>query len=149
MDLARLLDLALAIAPDGLSAELTERAPEGTTLVAPAALRQSAEDARMDCQRELARDPSTTHGGGERTPLWMVDHTSAGAICKTVPLPGYPATLHGCTEALARATEQLADARRNHYDLPEGEQGLTLTKRACAQRGRWTWRRGRFEKDKP
>ncbi len=90
MELARLLDLALAIAPDGLSAELTERAPEGTTLMAPAALRQSAEDARMDCERELARDPSATHGGGERTPLWMVDHTSAGATCKTVRLPGYP-----------------------------------------------------------
>lgn len=99
---ARWLDLTLALADDGLSAELRDRAPEGTTLA----------ESVKECE--------------QRAPYL------------NAPI-GYPATLHGCHNALATLKRAAEDE-----SFAEARPARLFAQRSCDARGRYIWARGRF-----
>jgi len=136
---ARWLDLALAFAPDGLSVELGDRAPDGTTLVeAPSRCRER--EAYLDtCEAALA-------DGGAPANCPVVREPDGGARVARVNLSQYeglPTTLHDCAGGRAR----LADMIPGLVD-PAGKRemraSLAFFDKICAQRGRYTWNRDRF-----
>jgi hypothetical protein len=160
---ARWLDLSLAIAPDGRSAELADRAPDGTVLVEPESACREQERRDAECEAKLAAHPDPESlarkmGAGEVfSPLdgCMVHRKKDGRIAvvrrgdMSPMIRTYPATLHDCSGgreglvSMQREVAQSAPAQRK-----EAREALAFFDRSCAARGRWVWQRDRFVKER-
>lgn len=112
---ARHLDLAFSIDADGKSAELVDRAPEGTILVEP----PSACRARM--ATSSPRLPTLPSG------------------------MAYPAKLHDCAGGIAEMKKTQSDlAAADPSMKKEVREALSFIERACKDRGRYVWRGDKF-----
>lgn len=149
---ARWLDLAIAFAPDGLSAELADRAPEGSTLIeAPS---RCAERERQDdeCEAKLAAAAPSAEIKIDGCPLlrgadgkYQISRVTQSMMTTM----GYPATLHGCDAARANLRSSAADLASSPPPLRAGfKSAIAFADKSCAQRGRWSWQNGRFVQDK-
>jgi hypothetical protein len=157
---ARWLDLALALAADGKSVELQDRAPDGTTLVEAPSRCRAKEKEDADCEKKLAAHPdpeSLAHEAGKaRETFDSLDgcffyrgRDGRIAVIRRTNTDstdhGLPATLHDCAHGRpALETMQRELAREPPDSRAETRQSLAFFDRACAQRGRYTWQRDRF-----
>jgi len=137
----RHLDLALRVAADGKTAELRERAPEGSTLVEPPSSCREREAALDACETALASGapplpscPIVTRGG-----------TQVVARDVKTPFAPFPANVHGC----AWAREELARVARDVGPSPgsfrkEVKDATAFVERSCKERGAYAWKGDRF-----
>lgn len=155
------LDLALAVADDGRTIELRDRAPDGTTLVTPPSACRAREAELDACEEQLAAAPdpeSLAHRGlalgSESSDLHGGCPFYRGADGKIrverdvrVRSPAYPATLHDCSGGRARLVElQRLLATGPPSMRAAARSALAFFDRSCAQRGTWVWQRDRFVK---
>jgi hypothetical protein len=156
---ARWLDLALVMAPDGNSAVLEDRAPDGTVLVEPRSRCMEREKREAECARKLAAHPdpeSLAHKDlqGERIDLLDGCPLLRGEDGRIVVFRSErswdsmaPSTLHDCTgaqDALHASMRDLGQAPAESRQMMQ--EALAFANKACGQRGRYAWEKGRFVK---
>ena len=140
---ARHLDLALIMDSQGKSADLVERAAEGTLLVEPPSLCRQRE-ARFDaCEAALAT------GSRPEPSCPIVKDTKGNAriareVAKNMTL-GYPATLHDCRSAIAnmQATER-GMASSGAQLKKEARDATAFVEKSCQGRGHYAWKGDHF-----
>jgi hypothetical protein len=149
---ARWLDLAITFAPDGLSAELADRAPEGSTLVEAPSRCVERERQADECEAKLAAADPSAEIKLDGCPL-VRGPDGKYHIARVTPsmmtTMGYPATLHGCAAARANLRSSAADLASSPAPLRAGfKSAIAFADKSCAQRGRWSWQGGRFAQEK-
>jgi hypothetical protein len=161
---ARWLDLTLTLDPDGRSATLEDRAPDGTTLVEARSACLAHEKFLAECDDKLAAHPNPESftqkvGGGEAfatlddCPLHRRKDGRIAVLQRSEmqqqPFAAVPAKLHDCAggrEALKGLQRELAQAPAEAR--ADARQSLAFYDKSCAQRGRWVWSKDRFVRAK-
>jgi hypothetical protein len=138
---ARHLDLALSFASDGRSAELRDRAPDGTILVEPPSACRAREKLYDECEKIVKE-------GGTPPPMCPI-LVEADGTKKVLRAPesfidsmAYPATLHDC----AGAKKSMAELRKGNGPAfaAEATGAAAFIDKACRERGHYVWKRNRF-----
>lgn len=143
---AHWLDLALVFSKDGMSAELRDRAPDGTTLVEAPSVCNAREARRAACE-------ATRADGGAPRPNHCPNllGLDGGALAlPEVPTFGTPAVLHDCAGGRPRMLAMVADLAKAPPPMrADARSALAFFDKSCAQRGRWVWTGGRFARAAP
>jgi hypothetical protein len=154
---AHWLDLALAWSPDGMSAELHDRAPNGTMLVEAQSSCLEQERLMEDCEKKLAAHPnpeSFARKMGHGEVFVQLDdcplHRGKDGRIAVLRRSGMgehsgPVKLHDC----AGGRQELDSMQHEQLHAPaaeraEARQSTTYFDKACAQRGRYVWQKDRF-----
>ena len=148
------VDLALVLAPDGLSAVLSDRAPDGTSMFEPTSWIAQREahialcEGKIDAGQPVQSQHVDLTGQGE--PWCPLSPSSDGKrrvdreafVALDRQRGHYPVTLRDCASAAAREQETLKNGAAS--DIESASARAKAIALSCAMRGTWQWRDGRF-----
>jgi hypothetical protein len=146
---SRHLDLALSFSPDGRSATLRDRAPDGTRLVEAPSVCRARETTLDKCEDALAN-----HAAPEGFCPFVVDDLGHRRVARgrdSLPMmEGLPTTLHDCAQAKSDLKSTEAEmSKQGGWIANEAHVASRFIQRTCNEVGIYVWKNGRFVLQKP